>query len=100
MPLNFVFLCGLIWAVIIFVCPLLTWCSFAIGLLEEGPWYILLIHFLLLLCIVPTVLLLCAVIIGIGYRGVVDYFSDAWKDFTVEVESAGVLVDSTPFERI
>ena len=42
--------------------------------------------------------------LGVGlvqfvYRGVVDYFLEAWKDFTVEVESSNVLVEP-PIERV
>jgi len=97
MPLTFFVLCGLISTMIFYVCILLAWFSFCIGLLEAGPWYILLIP--LLLCAVYF-LPFCAVIIGLGYTGVVGYFSEAWKDFTVEVESEGVFFDSAPFERV
>ncbi|KIM40723.1 hypothetical protein M413DRAFT_166742 [Hebeloma cylindrosporum] len=81
-PMNLALLCGLILTVIFFLVGMLVWCSLAINLLKGGPWYLLLvmIHFLLSLFVIPTFLFLCGIIIQLGYKGVVDHFSGAWKD--------------------
>jgi hypothetical protein len=68
-------------------------------LLEESPWYELLIYFLISLPAASMIAMVVAQAVKFGYKSVVNYFLDAWKDFTVEVESSNVLVEA-PFEAV
>jgi hypothetical protein len=65
------------------------------ALLAESRWYWLSIFILLSLIFVPLVLAGGARIIYIGYKGAVAHFSEAWKDFTLEVETNEVAADDS-----
>jgi hypothetical protein len=64
----------------------LGWYSFFMNLPEKDPWYILLIYFLMSLFHVPMLLGTIAAMIYFVCKGVIDFFFEAWKDFTVDVE--------------
>ena len=79
---------------------MLVWCSMGINLLEEGnPWYSVLLSLLLSLGSICFFSACVAYITLEGYRGVIEYFSEAWKDFIVEVEASNVPVEA-PFEGV
>jgi hypothetical protein len=54
--------------------------------LPENPWYILLIYFLISLFHVPAILGTIAAMVYFVCKGVINFFFEAWKDFTVDVE--------------
>jgi len=68
------------------VAILLAWYSAFMYLLEECTWYGLLAFFLISLYVVPLIVFAGARAIHSIYNGIVDYFSEAWDDFTVDVE--------------
>ena len=50
--------------------------------------------------VVVVIMVVCTVgTLIIGYKGVVNYFSDAWNDFTVDIEPGGV-PDDEPLEGV
>jgi hypothetical protein len=71
---------------------LLVWYSLFMTLGEASPWYALLIFFSISLPIMPVVFGIT--MIQSGYRGVVNFILEAWKDFTVEIKPGGVLVEA------
>ena len=70
-----------------------------VNLMEGGnPWYSLLIYSLISIILIPSIAAFGAVITHGGYKRIVNlFFSEAWKDLTVEVESADMIVEA-PFE--
>jgi len=66
------------------------WYYLFMKLLEEAPWYGLLIYFLISLFVIPALLVAIAGGIYFVYKGFIAFIFEAWKDFTVDVE----LVDS------
>jgi len=70
----------------------LGWYFLFMNLLEEGPWYGLLIHFLISPFMVPGLVVAIAGIIYIACKGFIDFLFEAWKDFTVDVERFDPLV--------
>jgi len=96
---NIVLLCGVVVVLVYCFCILFFLYSFSAQSLTEGFWpgiYLLVSDFPLLVAIIVV----CTVAtLIIGYRGVVNYFSDAWKDFTVDVEPGGV-PDDEPLEGV
>jgi len=57
---------------------------------EESPWYGLLLYLLISIPVVASILVGAGALVYVGYEGIVNYFIEAWKDFTVEVEPGGV----------
>jgi len=68
-------------------------------LLEESPWYELLVYFLILLPAAFMIMVIVAQAVRFGYKCIVNYFLDTWKDFTVAVESSNVLLEA-PSEAV
>lgn len=67
------------------VCILQVWYSLVMMLRKESPWYAPSIF------LIPVMSVVCGTtMIQSGYRGVVQFFLEAWKDFTVEIEPGGV----------
>jgi len=66
---------------------------------EECPWYGLLLYFLISILVVASILSGVAALVYDGYQGVVNYFLEAWKDFTVEIEPGGVPIEAA-FESV
>jgi len=66
---------------------------------EETPWYGLLLYFLISILVVASILPGAAVLVHLGYEGIVNYFLEAWKDFTVEIEPGGVPIEAA-FESV
>ena len=77
----------------------LVFYSSSVSLLEESPWYELLIYFLIFIPAALMSLVIVAQAVRFGYKCIVNYFLDAWNDFTVEVESSNVLLEA-PFEAV
>jgi len=61
--------------------------------MEEGNWYSAMIFLLYSLITIPTMWACGAFTASVGYTSVVEYFTEAWQDFTVEVE-----VEKVPLE--
>ena len=99
MPLSLVLLYATIVVFMYCVAILLLWYSFFTDLVKDRPWYSLLGFFSISLVTMPPVIELGVGLVQFVYRGVVDYFLEAWKDFTVEVESSNILVEPS-IERV
>ena len=69
------------------------------NLLNESPWYGLLLFFLISIPVAASIVVFAAVMVHAGYKGTLDYISEAWKDFTVDIEPGGVPYDE-PFEVV
>jgi hypothetical protein len=82
-----------------FVAILLVCYASVTSSLEETPWYEGLIYFLIFLPATFMTVVFVAQAVRFGYKCVVNYFLDAWKDFTVEVESSNVLLEA-PSEAV
>jgi len=78
-------------------CLLFVLYSIFVRLVKDSFRYgLFLFVFISLPMIGGTVVCTVATLIG-GYRGVVNYFFEAWNDFTVDVEPGGVPDDDEPF---
>jgi hypothetical protein len=66
---------------------------------EESPWYGLLLYFLISILLAASILPGAVVLVHLGYEGIVNYFLEAWKDFTVEIEPGGVPIEAA-FESV
>lgn len=66
---------------------------------KDSPWYGLLFFFLMSVALVPSFAVGAAVAVHFILKGVVHYFLDAWKDFTVEIELGSVPIEA-PFEGV
>jgi hypothetical protein len=69
------------------------------NLWQDGPWGGLLLYFLTSVFVVPSFAVGAAIAVHVIWKGVVHYFLDAWKDFTVEIELGGVPIE-TPSESV
>jgi hypothetical protein len=83
MPLSLVLLYAMIVVFMYCVAILLLWYSMFTDLVKDGPWYWLLGFFLISLVTLPPIVEFGVGLVRFVYRGVVDYFLEAWKDFTV-----------------
>jgi len=96
---NIILLCGVIVVLVYCFCILFALYSFSVQSLKEGFWpgiYLLVFSF----PVVVAIIVVCTVAtLFVGYKGVVNYFLDAWKDFTVDVEPGGV-PDDEPLEGV
>jgi hypothetical protein len=70
----------------------LAWRSVFMDMLEEFPWYGMLIYFLISLFVIPVLVMAIAVVIYFVYKGFIAFIFEAWKDFTVDVEPVDPLV--------
>ena len=77
---------------IYFVTFSLAWCSPFMDLLEKGPWYISLFYLSRSLFVIPLLLLAIAGIFFLICKGFINFLSEAWKDFTVDVEQVDLPV--------
>jgi len=82
----------------VFLTPI--WYSFLRKLLKEGR----LLYFLILIVytVIPWVtafVLIAPAAVHFVYKGIVNYFLEAWKDFTVEIESGGAPIEAA-FESV
>jgi len=66
---------------------------------EESPWYGLLLYFLISILVAASIVPGAGALVHVGYEGIVNYFLEAWKDFTVEIEPGGVPIE-TAFESV
>ena len=83
-----------------FVAVSLAMYSVLINLLEEkSPWYGLLLYFLISTLVVASLLPGAVVLAHLGYEGIVNYFLEAWKDFTLEIEAGCVPIEAA-FESV
>ena len=98
-PLNSILLGALLLMLAYCVCLSLTLYSVFMNLLNESPWYGLLLFFLISIPVVASIVVFTAAMVHAGYLGTVDYILEAWKDFTVDVEPGGV-PDDAPFEIV
>ena len=98
-PLNCILLCGIIVMLAYCLCLSFAVYSVFVNLLKESPWYGFFLFFLISIPVVASIVVCAAVAVHAGYKGTVDYFLEAWKDFTVDVEPGGVL-DDEPFEGV
>jgi hypothetical protein len=81
------------------VCLLLAWYSLFLNLLKESPLYGLLLYFLISIPVVASIVVCAAASVYFGFKGIVSYFFDALKDFTVEIEPGGVPIEAA-FEGV
>ena len=79
------------------LCLLFVLYSIFVRLLKEGWWYGLFCFVFISLPVVTAIVVCVVAMLLRGYRGVVNCFLEAWKDFTVDVEPGGV-PDNEPFE--
>jgi len=82
-----------------FLSIILAMYSISVQLLNESPWYELLLCFSVIIPVVPSFAACTAATVYFGFKGVVDYLLEAWKDFTVDIERGGV-PDDAPFEGV
>jgi len=99
LPLSCILLCGMIVILMFCVCVSLALHSFFLYLLKESPWYWLLLFVSISLPLVAGTVVFITVMLHSTYQGVVYYFLEARKDFTVDIEPGGVPVDA-PFESV
>lgn len=77
----------------------LAWYSLFTNLRQESPWYVVFLYFLISILVVASIVVCAAAAVYFVWECAVLYFLDAWKDFTVEIESRGVPIE-TPFESV
>lgn len=77
----------------------LAWYSLFTNLVKEKLWYWLLGFFSIFILITPPIVEFSVILVQFLYGSIVDYFLEAWKDFTVEVEASNVPVE-VPFEWV
>ena len=98
LPPSCVLLCGMIMILMFGVCLLMTLYSLCLLLLNES-WYVLFIWVSISLVLAAITVVVIIVTLRSTYQGVVYYFLEAWKDFTVDMEPGGV-PDDAPFEIV
>jgi hypothetical protein len=87
MPWGLLKLYIMIFMLICSVAFSLGWYYLFMNALGGGaPWYFLFYYFLASLFVVPAFLGAIAGVIYFVCKGVIDFLSEAWKDFTVDVE--------------
>ena len=94
-PLNCILLCGMIVMLAYCLCLSLGLYSMFVNLLNESPWYGLLLFCLLSIPFVASIVVCTIATVHAGYTGTVSCISEAWKDFTVDIEPGGVPDDAS-----
>ncbi|KIM40722.1 hypothetical protein M413DRAFT_446112 [Hebeloma cylindrosporum] len=95
-PLNCFFLYMALMTLMYCVCMSLAMYPAFVGL-KAGPWY-LLIFSLLYIPFVGSLVAISVFTVRAIYKGVIAYFTEAWNDFSVEVERQGVV--EAPLEDV
>jgi len=98
-PLNIILLFGVIVVLVYLFSILFVLYLFSVLMLKDSFWSgLFLFFFISLPMVAATLVCTVATLVG-GYTGVVNYFLDAWNDFTVDVEPGGV-PDDEPLQGV
>jgi ABC-type sugar transport system permease subunit len=84
--------------VMLICCVFLTpiWYSFLGNLLKEGRLLYFLVVFIPL---VTSFVVIAPAAVHFGYKSIVNYFLEAWKDLTLDIEPGGVPIEAA-FESV
>ena len=89
-PLTCISLSGVIVMLALCLSLSLVLYSVFMNLLNESPWYGLLLFCLISIPFAASIVLCTTAAVHAGYKGPVDCISEAWKDFTIDIEPGGV----------